>query len=90
MYNILQSKIWMGNTRTALLFLITHGFMCSYFTIFCRQSSKIDQLNAELSRKTATISQLQAEVGAIRSDYDHLLETVSRAAMLGTCSTRDW
>ena len=58
------------------------------FYYFYRQSSKIDQLNAELSRKTATISQLQAEIGAIRSDYDHLLETVSRAAVLGACSAR--
>lgn len=50
--------------------------------ICCRQSSKIDQLNAELSRKTATISQLQAEIGAIRSDYDHLLDTVGRISSL--------
>lgn len=59
---------------------IQQGLSVSVCVIFgpflLRQGSKIEQLNAELSRKTTTISQLQAEIGAIRSDYDHLLDTV--------------
>jgi len=42
-----------------------------------RQSPKIQELNAEINQKSLAIGQLQAELGAVRADYDQLLATVS-------------
>lgn len=46
---------------------------------FFSSNAKVDELNAELVRRAATINHLQTELGAIRSDYDRLLETVSNS-----------
>ncbi|KAF6017022.1 hypothetical protein EB796_024669 [Bugula neritina] len=40
-----------------------------------KQSPKIQELNAEINQKSLAIGQLQAELGAVRADYDQLLAT---------------
>ncbi|XP_067933188.1 uncharacterized protein, partial [Watersipora subatra] len=49
-----------------------------------KPDAKVQEMTAEINRRGQTINQLQAELGAIRADYDHLLETMQSQSQVTT------